>query len=131
MTFVTPHKTIVCSGIMESASLFVCLSGRLSAVRLSILSQNIIYVANSSYSFTAIVLKHGGYIDHVVMCKTQFLTIYSLLFKSGYLGFSHLTELKNIYFFFITEIYMKKQYKSSIAKNHKIKKIYIFLMVFP
>ena len=28
--------------------------------------------------------------------------------KGGYLDFSHLTELKNIY---ITEIYMKKQYK--------------------
>ena len=38
-------------------------------------------------------------------------------FKGGYLDFSHFTELKNIY---ITEIYMKKQYKSSIIKNHKI-----------
>ena len=43
--------------------------------------------------------------------------------KGGYLDFSHLTELENIY---ITEIYMKKQYKSSISKNHKIKKIYFF-----
>ena len=42
---------------------------------------------------------------------------------NGYLDFSHLTELKNIY---ITEIYVKKQYKSSITKNHKIKKKYIF-----
>ena len=33
------------------------------------------------------------------------------------LDFSHLTELKKIY---ITEIYMKKQYKSSRIKNHKI-----------
>ena len=33
--------------------------------------------------------------------------------------FSHLTELKNIC---ITEIYMKKQYKSSITKNHIIRK---------
>ena len=32
--------------------------------------------------------------------------------KGGYLEFSHLTELKNIY---ITEIYMKKQYKSSMT----------------
>ena len=39
--------------------------------------------------------------------------------KGGYLDFSHLTELKNIY---ITKIYMKKQYKSSIIKNHKITK---------
>ena len=37
--------------------------------------------------------------------------------KGGYLDFSYLTELKNIY---ITKIYMKKQYKSSITKNHKI-----------
>ena len=40
-------------------------------------------------------------------------------FKGDYLYSSHLTELKNIY---ITEIYMKKQYKSSIIKNHKITK---------
>ena len=39
--------------------------------------------------------------------------------KGGYLDFSHLTELKNIY---ITEIYMKKQYKLSRIKNHKITK---------
>ena len=37
--------------------------------------------------------------------------------KGGHLDFSHLAELKIIY---ITEIYMKKQYKSSIIKNHKI-----------
>ena len=40
-------------------------------------------------------------------------------FKGGYLDFSHLIELKYIY---ITEIYMKKQYKSSIIKNHRITK---------
>ena len=39
------------------------------------------------------------------------------LFKGGYLDFSHLTELKNIY---ITEIYVKKQYKLSRIKNHNI-----------
>ena len=44
-------------------------------------------------------------------------------FKGGYLDFSHLTELKTIC---ITEIYMKKQYKSSIIKNHKIKKEFFF-----
>ena len=38
----------------------------------------------------------------------------SYFFKGGYLHFSHLTELKNIY---ITEIYMRKQYKSSKIKN--------------
>ena len=47
--------------------------------------------------------------------------------KGGYLDFSHLPELKNIY---ITEIYMKKEYKSSIIKNHKIT-IKKNLMVFP
>ena len=35
--------------------------------------------------------------------------------KGGYLDFSHLIELENIH---ITEIYMKKQYKSSVIKNH-------------
>ena len=44
-------------------------------------------------------------------------------FKGGYIDFSHLTELKKIY---ITEIYMKKQYKSSTIKNHKITKKYFF-----
>ena len=43
--------------------------------------------------------------------------------KGGYLDFSHLGELKNIY---TTEIYVKKQYKSSITKNHKIKKNIFF-----
>ena len=47
--------------------------------------------------------------------------------NGGHLDFSHLTELKTTY---ITEMYMKKQYKSTI-KNHKIKKKRIFLMVFP
>ena len=39
--------------------------------------------------------------------------------KGGYLDFSHLTELNDMY---ITEIYMKKQYKytTPITKNHKI-----------
>ena len=37
-------------------------------------------------------------------------------FIGDYLDFSHLTELKNIY---ITEIYMKKQYKSWITKRNK------------
>ena len=38
-------------------------------------------------------------------------------FKGDHSDFSHLAELKNLY---ITEIYMKKQCKSSIIKNHKI-----------
>ena len=49
--------------------------------------------------------------------------------KGGHLDFSHLTELENV---FITEVYMKKQYKPSMIKNHKItKKKIFFLMVFP
>ena len=39
--------------------------------------------------------------------------------KGDHLDFSHLTELKNTY---ITEIYIKKQCKSSIIKNRKITK---------
>ena len=46
-----------------------------------------------------------------------------ILLKGGYLDFSHINKLKNIY---ITEIYIEKQNKSPITKNHKIKKIYIF-----
>ena len=38
-------------------------------------------------------------------------------FRGGYLDFSHLTKLEYIY---ISDMYMKKQYKSSITKNHKI-----------
>ena len=49
-----------------------------------------------------------------------------LAVKRGYLGFSHLIELK----MYITEIYMKKQNKSSLTKNHKITQNK-FLMVFP
>ena len=48
-------------------------------------------------------------------------------FKGGCLDFSYLTELRNTY---ITEIYMNKQYKSSIIKNYKTTKK-IFFMVFP
>ena len=44
-------------------------------------------------------------------------------FKGCYLDFSNLAELKNIY---TTEIYMKKQYKSSITKNKKIEKKFFF-----
>ena len=51
--------------------------------------------------------------------KENLLSHQCKCFKGGHLEFSHLTELKNIY---ITEIYMEKQYKSSIIKNHKITK---------
>ena len=43
--------------------------------------------------------------------------------KGGHLDFSQLPELKDIY---ITEIYMKKQYQSSIIKNHKITIFFFF-----
>ena len=42
-----------------------------------------------------------------------------IAFKGSYLDFSHPTKLQNLY---ITEIYKKKQYKSSIRYNHKITK---------
>ena len=45
--------------------------------------------------------------------------ILELTFKGGYLDFSHLTELKNMY---ITEIYMKKKNHSTRIKNHEITK---------
>ena len=48
---------------------------------------------------------------------------YLISVKGGYLDFSRLTQLKNIY---ITEIYMKKQYNSSIIKNHKITRKNVF-----
>ena len=43
--------------------------------------------------------------------------VHHLAFKGGYLDFSHLNELKNIY---VTEIYIRKQYKSSKIKNKEI-----------
>ena len=43
--------------------------------------------------------------------------------NGGYLNFSHLTELENIC---ITKMYMRKQYKSSLTKNHEIKQKYFF-----
>ena len=43
--------------------------------------------------------------------------------KGGYLDFSHLNKLKNLY---TTEIYIKKQYKSSITQNHKINNKLLF-----
>ena len=52
-------------------------------------------------------------------CTQPRSLIFHCCLKGGYLDFSHLTELKIIY---ITEMYMKLQYKSSITKNHKIKK---------
>ena len=47
--------------------------------------------------------------------RIPYLVVVCLSIKGGYLDFSHLIELKSIH---ITEIYMKKQYKSSIIKNH-------------
>ena len=59
-------------------------------------------------------------------CKASLTSVHQ--FKGGYLDFSHLTELKKIY---ITEIYMKKQYKSSITKNHKIiQKKFLMVLTF-
>ena len=51
------------------------------------------------------------------VCPILYSSDILLFFKGGYLDFSHLTELMNIY---ITEMYMKKQYESSRIKNLKI-----------
>ena len=67
---------------------------------------------------------HGAFVFHKhifffishLLCLSQCYFNISFL-KGGYFDFSHLTELKNVN---ITEIYMKKQYKSSRIKNHKI-----------
>ena len=68
---------------------------------------------------------------HVSLCGLRRLTwvdtfrkcfkspLHIVWVKGGYLGFSHLVELRNIN---STDIYMKKQYKSSRIKNHKITK---------
>ena len=61
----------------------------------------------------------------IFLYSSEVWGIYKL--KGGYLDFSHLIELKNTY---ITDIYMEKQYKSPIIKNHKITKENV-LMVFP
>ena len=63
-----------------------------------------------------------------MLCGKE-LTVYHTMptFKGGYLDFSHHTELKKIY---ITEMYLKKQKKSSITKNCKIK-TYIFFENIP
>ena len=62
------------------------------------------------------------------ICLFSPATFSKSVLKGGYLDFSHLFELKK--YMYITEIHMKKQYKSSITKNDKIKYIYFF-MVFP
>ena len=49
----------------------------------------------------------------------ELIKSYIITLKGGYLDFFHFAELRNIC---ITEIYMKKQYKSSRIKNRKIKK---------
>ena len=59
------------------------------------------------------ILEHGGPIWPNEYFWTLFFQFNSLdSVKGGYLDFSHLTELKNIY---ITEIYMKKTIQ--IIKN--------------
>ena len=44
---------------------------------------------------------------------------YRIYIKGGYLDFSHLTELKNIY---ITEIYIKKIYNHQELRIRKLQK---------
>ena len=71
--------------------------------------------------------KHRGVKEKILfpLCflflKKSFIVIlamFNLSSANGYLDFSHLAELKKIH---ITEIFMKKQYKSSVTKNHEIR----------
>ena len=76
---------------------------------------------------------HQTPFPHSYKSKFNFIPFHKILdwteFKGGYLDFSHLIKLKNIY---ITEIHMEKQYKSPIIKNHKITFFFFFFfMVFP
>ena len=66
----------------------------------------------------------------MIVCKILF-TWSSVKFccvVKDYLDISHLTKLK--YYIYITEIYMKKQYKSSINQKIKKKKYGVPLKVF-
>ena len=64
---------------------------------------------------------------YFVVCHRILLFFILLLLKGGYLDFSHLTELIYIN---ITEIYMRKQYKSSKIKNKKkITKTFVLMGV--
>ena len=67
------------------------------------------------------------YFYSIARTKRKHRLTYKDSFKGGHLDFSHLTKFENAY---ITEIYMKKQYKSPITKNHENEQKY-FLMVFP
>ena len=57
------------------------------------------------------------FFSHIVFLPIKELTHHFNNFKGGYLDFSHLTELKK--YIYITEIYRRKQYKSSKIKNKK------------
>ena len=76
----------------------------------------------------------NGFLGLVCVVKSYPKNVWFMSFlhkgflKGGYLDFSYLTELK--IYIYITEIYMKKQYKSSIIKNHQITNKHFF-MVFP
>ena len=84
------------------------------------------HIQASNIFFFYIILSPGCVIEEYNLVSSANILILQLILsgksliyiKGGYLDFSHLNELKNIY---ITEIYMKKQYKSSITKNKKIK----------
>ena len=68
-----------------------------------------------SYSLVSNVYRHKLVVLWHLHQKKNEILYFGI--KGGYLEFSHHAKLKNIY---VTEIYMKKQYKSSVIKNHKI-----------
>ena len=78
--------------------------------------------------FTSILSFFHDVFETVYYTDVLKLWIIIQSFKGGYLDFSTLTELKNIC---MNEIYLKKQYKSSITKCHKIWKKKKKMMEYP
>ena len=74
-------------------------------------------------SITFVVLSANAFniraVQYMYSSFGKELTLYSIdtHFKGGYLDFYISPKLKNIY---ITETYLKKEYRSSVIKNHKI-----------
>ena len=83
------------------------------------------FLSDLQVTVSLLYYSSGRPINHQDFVWDKHLGRYSpTILKGGHLDFSYLTELENIN---IIEIYMKKQYKSSRTKNHKIvKNIYVF-----
>ena len=126
-----PIKKIILSHICLVVSLCYCLQfcppeidnfenimgkGANALERYFLLFHNVFYPSYKEMKFFSHI--------YFVVCKCpQFYPVQNVVIwktiNAVHPDFSHLTELRNIY---ITKICMKKQYKSSIVKNHKITK---------